>query len=81
MALTFYKCNIVIATTTSSTKMDTGLPKSSQFKPYIGILDEAAQASWADACCFLIRNIEKMVFIGDENQLSPTVISNDVVLK
>ena len=44
-------------------------------------MDEAAQASWADACCFLIRNVQKMVFIGDENQLTPTVISNDQILK
>jgi superfamily I DNA and/or RNA helicase len=49
--------------------------------PNIGILDEAAQVSWADAYCFLVRGMSKVVFVGDDKQLSPTVISQNEVLK
>jgi superfamily I DNA and/or RNA helicase len=48
-----------------------------RFWPNIAILDEASQASWADTYCFLGRRVQKMVFIGDDKQLSPTVISQN----
>lgn len=48
-----------------------------KFKPFIGILDEASQASWADTYCYLVKGVQKMVFIGDDKQLTPTVISQN----
>jgi superfamily I DNA and/or RNA helicase len=43
----------------------------------VGILDEASQATYGDSYCFLGRSVQKMVFVGDDKQLPPTVISQD----
>jgi len=67
----------VIITTTSALKFDHKLDEDQKFKPYVGILDEASQASWADTYCFLVRGVQKMIFIGDDKQLAPTVISQN----
>lgn len=68
---------VLIATATSSIQFNRKLNQNQKFKPYIGILDEASQASWGYAYCFLTQNIQKMVLIGDDKQLAPTVISQN----
>lgn len=77
VAKVFLEASIVIVTTTSATKLDNKLDESQRFRPLIGVLDEASQASWADSYCFLNKGVQKMVFIGDEKQLAPTVISQN----
>ena len=57
----FNEANVVIVTTTSAIKLDHKLDDNQKFKPFIAILDEASQASWADTYCFLNKNIQKMV--------------------
>ncbi len=64
--------NITITTTINSFK----IYKYTQFKPDVGILDEAAQASWTDTYGFLTFGIKRMVFVGDQKQLAPTVIGD-----
>ena len=81
VAKVFNEATILIVTTTSALKLDHRLGENQKFKPFIGILDEASQASWADAYCFLNKSVQKMVFIGDDKQLTPTVISQNEVLK
>ncbi len=64
--------NIVISTTINAFK----LYKYTGFRPDIGIIDEAAQASWTDTYGFLAFGVTRMVFVGDEKQLRPTVIGD-----
>jgi superfamily I DNA and/or RNA helicase len=66
---------VVIVTTISTDKLDKKLKEEQTFKPYIGILDESSQASWANTYCFLVKEIKKFVLAGDDKQLSPVVIS------
>jgi hypothetical protein len=35
------------------------------FIPDVAILDEAAQASWADTFCYLKFNVQRLVLVGD----------------
>lgn len=65
----------------SANKFDAKLNASQKFYPTIGILDEASQSTWADTYCFLTKGIQKLVLVGDNKQLSPTVISQNEVLK
>lgn len=53
--------NIIVSTTINSFK----LYEYSPFKPDVGIMDEAAQASWTDTYGFLAFGVKKMVFVGD----------------
>lgn len=53
--------NIIISTTINSFK----LYEHSPFKPDVGIMDEAAQASWTDTYGFLTFGVKRMVFVGD----------------
>ncbi len=64
--------DIVISTTINSFK----LYEHNGFRPTVAIMDEAAQASWTDTYGFLAFGVERMVFVGDEKQLKPTVIGN-----
>ena len=64
--------NVVISTTINSSK----LCKYTQFRPDVGIIDEAAQASWTDTYGFLAFGVTRMVFLGDEKQLRPIVIGD-----
>ena len=57
MAKTLHEADVVIVTTVSANKLDQKLSENQKFKPYIGILDEASQASWADTYCFLCQGI------------------------
>ena len=77
MAKIFEEAHIVISTSVSATKLSNKLAEHQKFKPFIGILDEASQATWADTYCFLCHNIQKIVFVGDDKQLAPTVISQN----
>ena len=77
MTKTFNEADVVIITTTSAVKLDYKLEKNQKFKPFIGILDQASQASWADSYSFLNKGVQKMVFIGDDKQLTPTVVSQN----
>ncbi len=77
MTKTFNEADVVIITTTSAVKLDYKLEKDQKFKPFIGILDQASQASWADSYSFLNKGVQKMVFIGDDKQLTPTVVSQN----
>ncbi len=53
--------NIVISTTINSFKIQ----KYTDYRPEVGIIDEAAQASWVDTYGFLTFGISRMVFVGD----------------
>jgi superfamily I DNA and/or RNA helicase len=53
--------SIVISTTINSFK----LYEYSPFRPDVGIMDEAAQASWTDTYGFLSFGVKRMVFVGD----------------
>jgi len=53
----------------------------SDFKPVAVVVDEASQCTEADVIGALNHRAEKVVFFGDEMQLSPTVISNNLILK
>ena len=77
MTKTFNEADVVLITTTSAVKLDYKLEKDQKFKPFIGILDQASQASWADSYSFLNKGVQKMVFIGDDKQLTPTVVSQN----
>lgn len=44
-------------------------------------MDEASQSSCSDTLCFLAMDVKKLVLVGDEKQLDPTVLSNDKLLK
>lgn len=81
LAKTLTESDVVIVTTVSTVQLSKRLKEYQKFKPYIGILDEASQASWADTYCFLCQGIEKFVLSGDEKQLPPTVISQNEILK
>jgi superfamily I DNA and/or RNA helicase len=65
-------CNVVVCTTVNSFK----LYEYTEFRPGVGVVDEAAQASWADSYGFLAFGVRRMVFVGDEKQLAPTVIGD-----
>ena len=80
-ARTFAEASVVICTTVSASKINAKLDHHQKFYPSVGILDEASQSTWADTFCFLTRGIQKMVLVGDEKQLAPTIISNNEVLK
>ncbi len=64
--------NVIISTTVNSSK----LSRYTEFKPDVGIIDEAAQASWTDTYGFLVFGVTRMVFLGDDKQLRPTVIGD-----
>ena len=53
--------SIVISTTINSFN----LYEYSPFRPDVGIMDEAAQASWTDTYGFLSFGVKRMVFVGD----------------
>lgn len=65
---------IALTTTTNSFK----LRSYTNYKPEIGILDEAAQASISDCYGFLSFGINRIICVGDEKQLAPTVIGNAI---
>ncbi|CAM5999876.1 unnamed protein product [Sphagnum balticum] len=73
--------HIVVATTVSAAYINAKIKSNDYFLPDVAILDEASQASWADTFCFLKHEVSRMVLVGDENQLDPTVISQNKVLK
>lgn len=48
---------LMVSTTISAALIDKKLNFGDSFDPYVGILDEAAQTSWADSLCFLTQGI------------------------
>lgn len=80
-ALTLASANIVVATTVKSKSINAKLSPQQQFRPQVAILDEASQSSCSDTLCYLKLDVEKLILVGDDKQLNPTVISNDRLLK
>jgi superfamily I DNA and/or RNA helicase len=74
---TIREADIMLSTTVSTVKINEHQLKDNYFLPDIGILDEAAQAFWYDPICFLNMGVKKLVLVGDERQLTPTVISQN----
>jgi regulator of nonsense transcripts 1 len=72
---------IVIATTVKAKSLNAKLSPEYHFKPRVAILDEAAQSSCSDTLCYLKLDVDKLILVGDDKQLNPTVISNDKLLK
>jgi len=68
------EADIIIVTTVSAAKIQ-------GISPDVAIIDEASQAAWADTYCYFKYPIKRMVLVGDDKQLDPTVISQDKVLK
>jgi superfamily I DNA and/or RNA helicase len=79
---TISEAHIILTTTVSSVTINKKINDPDfRFIPNAVILDEAAQASWSDTLCFLTYGANRLVLVGDENQLDPTVISQEKVLK
>lgn len=80
---TIEEADILITTTVLSykihekvgNKLGSKTERYRSYRPNVTILDEASQATWADTLCFLSFNPDRMVLVGDEQQLDPTVIS------
>lgn len=72
---------IIVSTTVKSKKINHKLSYDGHFNPDVAILDEASQSSCSDTLCFLAMDVKKLVLVGDEKQLDPTVVSNDKLLK
>lgn len=70
------QCDIMISTTINAYNVNKYIDANCQFRPDVGIVDEAAQASWGDGYIFLSMGIKRMVLVGDEKQLAPTVIGD-----
>ena len=79
--ITLARALIVIATTVKAKSLNAKLSQEYHFRPKVAILDEASQSSCSDTLCYLKLDVEKLVLVGDDKQLNPTVISNDKLLK
>lgn len=79
--ITISEARIIVATTVRAKSINAKLQEGYEFKPDVAILDEASQSSCSDTLCYLKLDVERLILVGDEKQLNPTVISNDKILK
>jgi superfamily I DNA and/or RNA helicase len=79
--ITLQQALIVVATTVKAKSLNKKLLPQYHFRPHVAILDEASQSSCSDTLCYLKLDVEKLILVGDDKQLNPTVISNDPLLK
>jgi len=64
-AKTVREAHIIVSTTVISASINERLSQQDHFCPNAAILDEAAQASWADTFCYLKFNVNRLVLVGD----------------
>ena len=76
MRITVKNTNILITNTAKVPEINDYQREDEYFLPELAILDEARQATLIDTYCLLSLNVNRLILLGDHEQLSTNPYGN-----